>query len=333
MSADSSGADTLHDVQALRETIDARLFALVNKSEPAGLYEPVRYVLRNGGKRLRPILLLVSNRIFGGDDEDAIPAALAVEVFHNFTLVHDDIMDHADERRGRPTVHVKWDESTAILAGDYLMGLAYDLLARSRAKESISLLIGRFQRMTAQLCEGQTLDKEFETRTDVTVDEYLQMVDRKTGALLQASLEVGGMIGGADADAQIALGEIGRNAGRAFQIKDDLLDLTADDHRWGKMIGGDLIEGKKTYLLLRAIERTKGSEREWFMRIVHDRGLSQEDVSEARERMERSGVLEEARAEIQRYSRQAAECTERLGSSPAVAMLDLLLGRMQERLH
>lgn len=333
MSVASSEAGALADVQALRDTIDARLSTLIAEREPARLYDPARYVLQNGGKRLRPVLLLAANRIFSGEDDDALPAALAVEVFHNFTLVHDDIMDHADERRGRPTVHVKWDESTAILCGDYLMGLAYDLLARSRGQTPTTVLIARFQEMTAQLCEGQTLDKEFETRGDVTVDEYLQMVDRKTGALLQACLVLGGMLGGAADDPLTALGEIGRDVGRAFQIKDDLLDLTADDDRWGKMIGGDLIEGKKTYLLLRAIERTQGSDRDWFMRIVDEGGLPPDDVAEARERMERSGVLEEARAEVRRYSLRAAEGTERLGTSPAIAMLNLILGRMQVRLH
>ncbi len=333
MSVASSDARALTAVHALRETIDARLSSLISSREPAGLYEPVRYVLRGGGKRLRPILLLAASRIFNVDDDDAIAAALAVEVFHNFTLVHDDIMDHADERRGRPSVHAKWDESTAILCGDFLIGLSYDLLARARGRSPTALLIARFQSMTAQLCEGQTLDKEFETRDEVTVEEYLQMVDRKTGALLRACLELGGMIGGASEDALSSLGEIGRNAGRAYQIKDDLLDLTAADERWGKMIGGDLIEGKKTYLLLRAIERTRGSDREWFLRIVRQGGLPPAEVTEARERMERSGVLDEARAEVRHYSRRAAECTERLGASPDVAMLDVLLARMQERLH
>ena len=333
MSVASPGERTSADVDALRQTIDARLATLVTKAEPAGLYDPIRYVLRGGGKRLRPLLLLAAARTYGVDAEEAMPGALAVEVFHNFTLVHDDIMDHADERRGRPTVHLRWDESTALLCGDYLMGLAYDLLARSRGRSSTSRLIARFQMMTAQLCEGQMLDKAFEIREYVTVDEYLQMVDRKTGALLQASLQIGGLLGGASDDEMALLEAIGRDAGRSFQIKDDLLDLTADDERWGKTIGGDLIEGKKTYLLLRALERTQGEEREWFLRIVREGGLPPAQVGEARERMARSGVLDEASAEAQRYSRRAAESTERLGASLDVDMLDFLLVRMQDRLH
>lgn len=333
MSLASPGERTSADVDALRQTIDARLATLVTETEPAGLYDSIRHVLRGGGKRLRPLLLLAAARTYGVNAEDAMPGALAVEVFHNFTLVHDDIMDHADERRGRPTVHLKWDESTALLCGDYLMGLAYDLLARSRGRSSTARLIARFQTMTAQLCEGQMLDKAFEIREDVTVEEYLRMVDRKTGALLQASMQIGGLIGGASNDDMALLDAIGHDAGRSFQIKDDLLDLTADDERWGKTIGGDLIEGKKTYLLLRALERTKGAEREWFLRIVREGGLPPAHVGEARERMARSGVLDEARAEVQRYSRRAAESTERLGASLDVDMLDFLLVRMQDRLH
>ncbi len=327
-----SSADATEGVQELRRRIDTSLQNLVDPREPAGLYEPVRYVLASRGKRLRPLLLLLAGQVFGVDHEDALPAALSVEVFHNFTLVHDDIMDHAEERRGRPTVHVRWDESTAILSGDYLLGLSYDLLASSPTGNAAQL-ISRFQRMVARLCEGQMLDKAFETRTEVSVSQYLDMVDSKTGALLCASLELGGMLGHADASDLQTLSAIGMNVGRAFQIKDDLLDLTAEDERWGKTIGGDLIEGKKTYLLLRAIERTTGNERDWLFDIVRTNGLPPGQVDEARERMRRSGVLEEARREVLRYSKAALDSTERLPDVPAAGTLRWLLSRMQERLH
>lgn len=326
----TSGVPT--EVQTLRERVDAVLPTLVPEMDPEGLYGPVRYVLRSGGKRLRPILLLLAAQMFDVDVEEALSAALAVEVFHNFTLVHDDIMDHAEERRGHPTVHVKWDQSTAILCGDYLMGLSYVLLARSPAPSTVQL-VERFQRMVAQLCEGQTLDKQFEERVDVSVDEYIAMVDRKTGALLQASLELGGMLGGAGADQLDLLSHIGRNAGRAFQIKDDLLDLTAEHDRWGKAVGGDLVEGKKTYLLLRSIERSDEPDRSWLSRIIEENGLAPALVSEARERIRRSGVLEEARNEVLRYSREALDSTESLPDSPAADSLRWLLQSMQRRLH
>lgn len=333
MTEASSDVALTREIQEIRGIVDARLQNLVADRQPAGLYEPVRYILQSGGKRLRPILLLATARIFEAADEDALPAALAVEVFHNFTLVHDDIMDHADERRGRETVHVKWDESTAILCGDFLLGLSYQLLSQSGGRASTAKLVGRFQEMVARLCEGQALDKEFETRNDVSVGDYLQMIDRKTGALLQASLELGAQIGGADHTALATLADVGRHFGRAFQIQDDLLDLMAVDDRWGKRIGSDLIEGKKTYLLLSALERGEEHDRTWFAGVMTKGGLPAKEVPEARERMRRSGVLEEARAEVLRYSGLAIEASGRLGTSPAVEMLVRLLTRMRERLH
>lgn len=328
----NAASTTSAEVQSLRERIDAALAELVLDPVPERLYEPVRYVLRTGGKRLRPILLSLTARAFGVDDEDALPAALAIEVFHNFTLVHDDIMDHADERRGRPTVHVRWDQSTAILCGDFLLGLSYALLARSPVGKA-DRLVDRFQRMVARLCEGQTLDKEFESRADVSVEEYLDMVDRKTGALLQAAFEIGGMLGGAGSEQLDVLRRIGFSAGRAFQIQDDLLDVVADDERWGKAVGGDLIEGKKTYVLLRAIERTEGDDRLWLSRIIRRNGLQPGLVDEARERMQRSGVLEEARKEVLRYSREALDSTRSLPNAPAADTLRWLLEKMQQRMH
>lgn len=332
MAATSVHSRPADAVEALRHRVESALGSVVDAEEPRGLYDPVRYVLQSGGKRLRPVLLLLAARIFDVDTEDALPAALAVEIFHNFTLVHDDIMDHADERRGRPTVHVRWDESTAILCGDYLMALAYQQLASSRRGDP-SALITRFHQTVARLCEGQTLDKEFETRSEVSVDEYLDMVDRKTGALLQCALELGGMLGDAEERHLHMLATVGARVGRAFQIMDDLLDLTARDDRWGKTIGGDLIEGKKTYLLLRAIERAGADDREWLLRIVHENGIAPEEVDEARERMRRSGVLEEARQEVLRYSDAALDSASGLPESEAADTLRWLLKRMRERLH
>ncbi len=339
------------EAQALRERVESVLSALAAgqsvragaasvciPAEPEAMYDPVRYVLASGGKRLRPVLLLLAARIFGGDDDDALPAALAVEIFHNFTLVHDDIMDSANERRGRPSVHVKWDEGAAILCGDYLMGLSYALLAQARPRAgapcwSPVAAIGRFQDMLALLCEGQALDEVFEQRTDVTVREYLSMIDRKTGALLRATLEIGGMLGGADETHLEHLRTVGKHAGRAFQIRDDLLDLTAEDIRWGKVKGGDLIEGKRTYILLRAIERTHGADRQWFERIVQGSGLPADRVDEARERMQRAGVIDEAQAAVRRHTGEALRATRHLPDVSSSETLRGLLQRMQDRMH
>lgn len=317
-------------IRPLRRRVDERLAGLIPDAEPDSLYAPARYVLAGRGKRVRPVLLLLAAEASGAAAEAAMPAALAVEVFHNFTLVHDDIMDHAAERRGRPTVHERWDESTAILVGDLLMALAYELLAEVEAGDT-RRMTAAYQRMVRQLCEGQALDKAFETRADVTVDEYLRMIDAKTGALVAAVLAMGAHIAGSPHAG--ALFEAGRHVGRAFQIQDDLLDLVASDDRWGKPVGGDLVEGKKTFLLLRALERARGDERAWYARIVHDGGLSPGEVPEARRRMEALGVVDEAREAVKRYSEAAHEQLARLPGSDALLALHGFVERMQARVH
>lgn len=317
---------------ALKEAIDARLGDLTFPDGPARLYEPVRYVLDGQGKRLRPMLLLLAAEAFDASRTVAMPAALAVEVFHNFTLVHDDIMDHASTRRGRPTVHVRWDSDTAILCGDYLMALAYDLLAQTESPR-LHQLMRAFSVMVTRLCEGQTYDKAFETQDDVSVADYLHMIDCKTGALLRAVLELGGLLGTATEAHLEALRRVGASVGRAFQIQDDLLDLVAENANWGKTVGGDLIEGKKTYLLLEALERARGAEREWFRRISTDQGLPPADVPEARERMERLGVLDATRAAVARYSDDAMHALDTLPEHPALHTLRWLIQRLQARSH
>ncbi len=320
-----------HDVHiaALRQRITEALAVLVPHGNPAELYDSARYCLTGGGKRIRPILTLLSAEAFGVDTDDALPAALALEIFHTFTLVHDDIMDHADSRRGRPTVHVVWGEDTAVLCGDYLLGLGYDQLSRLPSTR-IRRVVRTFSDTVSRLCEGQALDKIFEERRDVSVEDYLDMVDRKTGALLQAALEIGGLTGSADDEDLLALRRVGRELGRAFQIRDDLLDLVARDTRWGKRIGGDLVEGKKTLLLLETLRIANNDEHAWFSRIIEDNGLPPEDIPEARDRMERLGVLEMARAAIDRHSDAAVE---ELVALPETDALEQLIRGMQARAH
>ena len=299
MAPDSHGAV----VDAAVAEIEDGLASLELPTDPATLYDPVRYILASGGKRIRPVLVLLTAEAFGGTEarQRALPAALACEVFHNFTLVHDDIMDHAATRRGRPTVHTTWSEATAILSGDVMMGLAYELLSKA-GTDDLAALMQPFHRMVRRLCEGQALDLDFETREDVSVDDYLHMIDGKTGALLELTLELGALLGGARPPAREALQTAGHALGRAFQIQDDVLDLTAESAAWGKTIGGDLMEGKKTYLLLRALERAEGEERLWFQRALA--GLPAADIDEARERMGALGVLAEASDEVRRYTEQ-----------------------------
>ena len=325
--------DTASDhVAALRSRVDEALPELVAEREPAALYDPIAYVLEGGGKRVRPIVLLLVAEAYGAPLERALPAALAIEVFHNFTLVHDDIMDEADERRGRPTVHVKWDLGTAILAGDMMMGLSYDLLGQVEGTDEESLY-EVYHPMVEQLCRGQALDAAFESEADVSVDAYLDMIDGKTAALLSTAFEVGAIIGRAPGREQKRLCEAGRLVGRAFQIQDDLLDLTADGDNWGKAVGGDLVTGKKTFLTLRALERAEGAEFEWFARIVTDGGLPPEDVAEARERMDWLGVFGDARDAVEHYSERARDLLQVVPEGRAAASLRWLIAQMEARSH
>lgn len=220
--------------------------------EPSGLYEPISYALATGGKRLRPTLAVLATEMFGGRTGDVIPAALALEVFHNFTLLHDDLMDNADMRRSRPTVHRKWNANTAILSGDQMMIEAYRLLAQVPA-DKLQKCLQLFNKMATEICEGQQYDVDFEQQDEVTLDNYLMMIRLKTSVLLATALQMGAYIAGADEKTQQSMYNIGIHIGLAFQIQDDLLDVYGNPATFGKAIGGDICQGKKTYLWLTAL--------------------------------------------------------------------------------
>ena len=323
--------DYLLRLQAYQQQIEAGLQALVaSDQQPAELYDPVRYVLASQGKRLRPVLVLLAAEILDENTPQVLPIALAVEVFHNFTLVHDDIMDHAATRRGRPTVHTRWNESAAILSGDYLMALSYELLSRADV-ESLHGLMQTFHRMVALLCEGQALDEAFEVRSDVQVAEYMHMIACKTGALIEACLVLGAQAAGATALQVEQFEHIGKALGRAFQLQDDLLDLVAHDQRWGKKVGGDLIEGKKTYLLLRTLEEADPENRAWFARILEQGGLPPDDVAQARMRMSDLGILDETATLVAQEYQAAIEAVQFFPESTATRMLIWIIRKMMDR--
>ena len=312
--------------------IDSELNSLVETyrdRHPASLYGAVSHAIASGGKRLRPRLLCLVGRALGAPIEHLIPAAAAIEVFHNFTLVHDDIMDNAPTRRGRPTVHEKWDGPTAILAGDLLLGVAYDLVSRSRP-EVLPVLMRIFGSMVVKLCEGQALDMEFEQRTDVSLAEYLEMIDGKTGALLDCCFRMAGVIADSEEPTIERLGSAGRAIGRAFQIQDDLLDLVSEDPKWGKQQGGDMIEGKKAYLLLAALESEDPSVRTWFQPVAES-GLDPARVAEALELLSGSGVLAAARSEVTSYSSQALEALDILPDSDYSSELRQFVVQLRDR--
>lgn len=335
MAEETISARTATDV--LVHLVEQRLSELELQESPTQLYEPIRYVFAGGGKRLRPVLVLLSAEIFGGRAarERALPAALAVEIFHNFTLVHDDIMDKATTRRGRSTVHTKWDIPTAILCGDLMMGMAYQqlVLTSTTAKRSTREAVFIFQAMVERLCQGQMLDMVFEGEENVTVKDYEEMIDAKTGALIQACLELGGYVGGADGAQRDVLRQIGKATGRAFQIQDDLLDLTADHAKWGKVVGGDLLEGKKTFLLLTALESANEENKAFFQSIVENGGLDESKIEDARSRMMQLGVLEKTKAEVRKQSEKALSLIKTLPESSAtenlVALVQSLISRVR----
>ena len=242
-----------HFQQRFTDYLQSRPF----RKSPVGLYEPVDYILSLGGKRLRPAVLLCAHHLFADDWERALPAALGVEVFHNFTLLHDDIMDQSPLRRGKPTVHERWNSETAILSGDVMMIQSYELL-RETGSERLNRLLEVFNRTAIEVCEGQQMDMDFERRNDVTVEEYVRMIELKTSVLFGAALQLGALLGGAGEEDAQHLYDFGRNLGIAFQIQDDYLDTFGTAAQVGKRIGGDILRNKKTYLAISARNRALG---------------------------------------------------------------------------
>jgi geranylgeranyl diphosphate synthase type II len=228
---------------------------------PSELYDPIHYLLRLGGKRIRPVLCLLTYSLFKSDWEKQVPAALSVEIFHNFTLMHDDIMDKAPLRRGKQTVHEKWNDNIAILSGDVMLVNAYQYLNKVEGLSLVQFqhLLGRLSRIAAEVCEGQQFDMNFESRDDVTEEEYIEMIRLKTSVLIGFSMEMGGLLASAPASVSDSLYRIGETIGLGFQLKDDLLDVYGDPEKFGKQPGGDIVANKKTYLLIKAFEKAKDS--------------------------------------------------------------------------
>jgi geranylgeranyl diphosphate synthase type II len=222
-------------------------------TQPSTLYDPAVYFLELGGKRIRPVLCLMGNELFGPIEEDAWLLATAIELFHNFTLIHDDIMDKAPLRRGKPTVHDKYGMPTAILTGDVMMVVGYEYISRIQSPH-IRRILQLYDQTAIKVCEGQQLDMDFESREQVTMEEYLHMIELKTSVLLAASLQIGSILGGAGLGNQQTIYNLGRNLGLAFQIQDDYLDCYGDATRFGKQVGGDIVAGKKTFLLIKTLE-------------------------------------------------------------------------------
>ena len=302
------------------------------KREPYGLYEPIEYTLAAGGKRVRPQLAMIASQLFGGKDEEVLPAALALEVFHNFTLLHDDVMDKADVRRGRPTVHVKWNENTAILSGDQMVIEAYKLLSGVPA-DKLPKVLQLFNKMATEICEGQQYDVDFESQEHVTIEEYLKMIRLKTSVLLANALQTGAYIAGADDQAQETLYQFGINIGLAFQIQDDILDVWGDPKTFGKAVGGDISCNKKTFVYLEAIRRlgneAKGNElQQWYSQVLEDNTEKIAAVKEIFEQLEVRAVCEKV---VEDYTQKALALLDQLPQNEATEQLRQLANKLTTR--
>jgi geranylgeranyl diphosphate synthase, type II len=319
---------------SLRRRVDRCLERVPIQSGPKRLTDACEYVLGSGGKRLRAILTLLSCEAAGGKVRDALHAGAAIEIMHNFTLVHDDIMDHATSRRGRPTVHVRWGLNNALLTGDVLLGLAYRQLLQT-ASPALPHLVALFTTGVVEVCKGQALDLEFEDRTDVSVKEYFRMIERKTGRLLSLAMETGALIGGGRPRDTTALRRFGHFLGRAFQLQDDLLDVVADETEFGKTIGGDIMEGKRTFLILTAASRARGADRAYLLRVLRKRGRGIGSrrivVPAVAEIYYRYGVIRDTERLVRHNTGLARQSLATLPRSAATAMLDWLANALLHR--
>jgi geranylgeranyl diphosphate synthase type II len=290
-------------------------------SQPKSLYEPIRYIMALGGKRLRPLLVMMAYSLYKSDAKSIVKYAISVEAFHNFTLLHDDIMDNAPLRRGKPTVHEKWNINTAILSGDVMLVKVYEMF-RDLDGNTLKEVLGIFNQCAAEVCEGQQWDMEFESKQKVTEAQYLEMIRLKTAVLLGFSLELGALLAGADQEQRIALKDFGTNIGIGFQLKDDLLDVYADKKKFGKQVGGDIIANKKTFLLIKAIEKAKGKDKieltDWLKAKKFNK---QSKVKAVTALYDKLNIPQLTETKIQFYFNQGFEKLEKIKDSTAKTQL------------
>lgn len=299
--------------------------------EPKGLYAPIAYTMAAGGKRVRPQLAMIACGIFGGNEQEVAPAAMALEVFHNFTLLHDDVMDKAEVRRGRPTVHIQWNENTAILSGDQMMIEAYKLLAEV-PESKLHKVLRLFNKMATEICEGQQYDVDFESQEHVTIEEYLKMIRLKTSVLLATALQIGSYLAGANEAQQEALYQFGINVGLAFQIQDDILDVWGDPKTFGKAVGGDISCNKKTYVYLTAQQLADDELTEelhqWYGSVLDD---NTEKIAAVKGIFEQLNVRAACEAVVEDYTQKALLILDTLPQNAATEQLRQLANKLNTR--
>ena len=302
----------MHSVSAYQSFFVAYLENQVIHKEPRNLYGPIQYILSLGGKRMRPVLTLMSAEVFDANYQKALPAAMAVEVFHNFSLVHDDIMDAAPLRRGNQTVHEKWDINTGILSGDAMLILAYQYFEKYEPK-TFRKLAKLFSKTALEVCEGQQWDVDFETRTDVTIPEYLKMIEFKTAVLVAAAMKMGAIIAKTSKSNAKLIYDFGLNLGIAFQLQDDFLDAFGDPATFGKQVGGDIIENKKTFLFLKAMEYSTETQKARLLHLFLENLENSEDkIVEVKHIFNESGASLATQEAIKDYTHQAFETLDKM---------------------
>lgn len=302
----------MQNITVYHKAFVAYLEEKIQSKEPASLYDPINYILSLGGKRLRPILTLITADAFNSNYKVALNAALSIEVFHNFSLIHDDIMDAAPLRRGKATVHEKWDVNTGILSGDAMLIMAYQLF-ENYPPHIFQELAKLFSKTALQVCEGQQYDMDFEMRDDVEVEEYLKMIECKTAVLVGAAMKMGAIVAEASKEDQKCIYEFGRLLGVAFQLQDDYLDAFGDPETFGKQVGGDIIENKKTYLFLKAVEFSDEADK---LQLQHLFSINPSDpvdkIETVKQLFHTSGAAEATRGEIENYTQKAFEVLDHL---------------------
>lgn len=297
----------MHNYNYYLDLVNKAIDNINYPSQPALLYEPIHYTMALGGKRVRPVLTLMTCEAMGGDVRKAIDAALGIELFHNFTLLHDDVMDNADLRRGKPTVHTRWNENVAILSGDAMLTMATQAMTRVD-DDIVKPMLDLFNATAMKVYEGQQYDMDYETRNDVTVDEYIQMIRLKTSVLLGCSCKAGALIARTTSENADTMYNMAVNLGLAFQLQDDYLDVWGDPATFGKEIGGDIVNNKKTFLLINAIDHAAGNEAKELNRWLTDTNSpKQEKIKAVTALYENLGLKDLARNAIIKYSHQALD--------------------------
>lgn len=301
----------MHLIKPYQAAINKALSTVSFPEHPQKLYDPIRYFIKIGGKRIRPVLTLLAAEMYDYSIEDSLNTALAIELFHNFTLIHDDLMDNASLRRGQSTIHTKWNPSIAILSGDATLITAYQLLCRNKST-ALPQLLDTFNQVAIDVCQGQQLDMDYAKKNNVSINEYINMIKLKTAVLLGAALKMGAIIGDAPKSSTTLIEQFGVNVGIAFQLQDDLLDVYGNVNEFGKEIGGDIIANKKTFLLLKAIELAEGKNAELLQQWIAINDHSEEKIRVITQIYNELGIEHLTMKEMHHYSNKAFQFLEKI---------------------